>query len=156
LPLREYGVLPTSLIFALVDPEDSSATPQGQTLTNNTNLVTAAGTTTATTNNGTVLNAGSNQALSVNPMKTQWPDIQMGMRFEQPWGHIQLESVVHQAALKDGAFVNRDYIGYGGGFSGDVKPGWFNWSKDDIGFSFFAGDGIGRYAGGGGAGNYFP
>jgi hypothetical protein len=64
---------------------------------------------------------------------------------------------VHEAALKDGAFVNRDYIGYGGGFSGDVKPGWFGWEKDDIGFSAFAGDGIGRYAiASGGTGNNFP
>jgi len=154
-PLRDYGV-GGNLIFALVDPEDSAATPQGQTLTNNTNLVTAAGTTAAINNNGTVLNGGSNQALSVNPLKTSWPDVQLGLRFEQQWGHLQFSSVVHDAALKDGAFLDRDYIGYGGGFSGDVKPAWFGWVKDDIGFSFFAGDGIGRYAGGGGSGNYFP
>jgi len=157
VPMPAYGALPpSSFIFALVDPEDSTVTPNGGTLTNNTNLVTAAGTTAATNNNGVVLNAGSNQPLSVNPTKTSWPDIQMGWRFEQQWGHLQFESVVHQAALVDGAFLNREYIGYGGGFSGDVKPQWFGWLKDDIGFSAFAGDGIGRYAGGGGSGNYYP
>jgi hypothetical protein len=151
-----FGLPPATLIFGLVDPEDSTVTPNGGTLTNNTNLVTAVGTTTAINNNGVVLNAGSNQPLSVNPTKTQWPDIQIGLRTEQQWGHLQLSSVVHQAALKDGAFVNRDYIGYGGGFSGDVKPRWFGWEKDDFGFNAFAGNGLGRYAGGGGAGNYFP
>jgi Porin subfamily len=151
-----FGLPPATLIFGLVDPEDSTVTPNGGTLTNNTNLVTAVGTTTTINNNGVVLNAGSNQPLSVNPTKTQWPDIQFGVRTEQQWGHLQLSSVVHEAALKDGAFVDRTYIGYGGAFSGDVKPRWFNWQKDDFGFTAFAGDGLGRYAGGGGAGNYFP
>jgi hypothetical protein len=37
--------------------------------------------------------------------------------------------------------------GYGGQISGDVKPGWFGWAKDDITFHMVAGDGIGRYVG---------
>ena len=41
------------------------------------------------------------------------------------------------------------FLGYGGHFSGDVKPGWFGWAKDDFLFSFVAGDGIGNYSSGG-------
>ncbi len=29
-------------------------------------------------------------------------------------------------------FVDRTFVGYGGGISGDVKPGWFGWDKDDF------------------------
>jgi len=39
-------------------------------------------------------------------------------------------------------------MGYGVHFSGDVKPSWFGWSKDDITWQFNYGDGIGRYLGG--------
>ena len=37
------------------------------------------------------------------------------------------------------------FFGYGGGISGDVKPGWFGWAKDDITWQFTVGNGIGRY-----------
>jgi DcaP outer membrane protein len=49
----------------------------------------------------------------------------------------------------DGHFISRDYLGYGGHFSGDVKPGWFDWAKDDFLFSFVVGEGIGYYTSGG-------
>jgi len=155
-PLQPWGMPGASFGISLASPEDSAMTPQGQTLTSNTNLVTAAGTTSATSNAGTVLNAGSNQALSINPLKTEMPDVAGNLKFVQPWGHLQFSGVVHQADLIDGSFLNRQYIGFGGGFSGDVKPGWFGWAKDDFGFNAFAGQGLGRYAGGGGSGNYFP
>jgi len=156
-PLQPYGLPGATLGISIADPEDSAMTPQGQTLTSNTNLVSAVGTTTATNNNGVVnLNGGSNQAIGTNPLKTKYPDLAWGLKFVQPWGHVQFSGVVHEADLNDGIFINRDYIGYGGGFSGDVKPGWFGWAKDDIGFNAFAGVGLGRYAGGGGSGNYFP
>ena len=47
--------------------------------------------------------------------------------------------------FNDGHFISREYLGYGGHFSGDVKPGWFGWAKDDFLFSFVAGEGIGNY-----------
>ena len=155
---------PATFQFALVDPEDSAATPQGQTLTNNTNLanVSLTGVTFTTpqsmTNAGllSTLNGGSNQLISTNPLKTEWPDPVAGLNWQQPWGHLKLETMMHEAALVDGLHLNKQYIGYGGGVSGDVKPGWFGWAKDDIGFTAFAGNGLGRYAGGGGAGTYFP
>jgi hypothetical protein len=51
--------------------------------------------------------------------------------------------------FNDGHFISRDYLGYGGHFSGDLKPGWFGWEKDDFLFSFIAGQGLGPYASGG-------
>ena len=36
-------------------------------------------------------------------------------------------------------------FGYGGGVSGDIKPQWFGWGKDDIQWQFTVGNGIGRY-----------
>ena len=157
---------PASFQFALYDPEDSAMTPQGQTLTNNTNLQNASlagvafgpGLSQANTSAGLLatLNGGSNQLIGTNPLKTSYPDPVAGLNWNQPWGHLKLEAMVHQAALVDGLHVNRQYLGYGGGVSGDVKPGWLGWQKDDITFTAFAGNGLGRYAGGGGAGNYFP
>jgi hypothetical protein len=155
---------PASLGLALVDPEDSAVTPQGETLTNNTNLqnVSLTGVTFTTPQSATnagllaTLNGGSNQLISINPLKTSWPDPVAGLNWVQPWGHLKLTAIVHQAALVDGLHLNKQYLGYGGGVSGDVKPGWLGWVKDDIGFTAFMGNGLGRYAGGGGGGNYFP
>jgi hypothetical protein len=47
--------------------------------------------------------------------------------------------------VNDGRFINQSFFGYGGGVSGDVKPGWFAWDKDDFQWQFTAGNGIGRY-----------
>jgi hypothetical protein len=58
--------------------------------------------------------------------------------------------------VNDGKFISRNYLGYGGHFSGDVKP--FStapfglpgtWEKDDLLFSVVAGEGIGNYISGG-------
>ena len=51
--------------------------------------------------------------------------------------------------FNDGHYISRNYLGYGGHFSGDVKPGWFGYSKDDFLFSFVAGEGLGYYTSGG-------
>jgi hypothetical protein len=45
----------------------------------------------------------------------------------------------------DGRFVNKKFFGYGGGLSGDVKPGCFGWAKDDLQWQFTVGNGICRY-----------
>jgi hypothetical protein len=47
--------------------------------------------------------------------------------------------------FNDGKYFDKQYIGYGGHFGVDVKPGWFGWVKDDIIAHFVAGDGIGSY-----------
>jgi hypothetical protein len=141
-------------------------TPQGETMTNNTSLQNVslagvafgAGLSQANTSAGLLgtLNPGSNQLIGTNPLKTEWPDPVAGLTWKQPWGHLKLTTMVHEADLVDGLHLNKKYIGYGGGVSGDVKPHWFGWDKDDLGFTAFGGDGLGRYAGGGGAGGYFP
>jgi hypothetical protein len=162
------GAGPASLFVSLVSPEDSAITPNSgfgttTTLTNNSNAAfigagsIAAATLLASETAGTIGGSGSNQPLSVNPLKTEMPDLNAKLNFEQPWGHLALRAVVHDAPIVDGAFISQHYIGYGGAVSGDVKPNWFGFSaKDDLGFTAFEGDGLGRYAGGGGAGNYFP
>src|SRR5262249_59887566 len=51
--------------------------------------------------------------------------------------------------VNDGKYISQKFLGYGGHFSGDVKPGWFGWAKDDFLFSFVAGQAIGNYSSGG-------
>src|SRR4029077_18542794 len=150
---------PTTFQFALVDPEDSAVTPQGQTLTNNTNIqnvslagvVFGPGLSQANTSAGLLgtLNGGSNQLIGTNPLKTEWPDPVAALNWQQPWGHLNLKAMVHEAALVDGNHITQQSIGYGGGVSGDVKPAWLGWVKDDLTFTAFTGNGMGRYAGGG-------
>jgi hypothetical protein len=80
-----------------------------------------------------------------NPAKTQWPDVALVLNWEQPWGHFQLHGVVKDMEINDGLFLRQNYVGYGGGFSGDVKPAWLGWSKDRIGFQAYAGEGLGHW-----------
>jgi len=86
---------------------------------------------------------------AVNPTKTPAPDLTAAWYIPQPWGHFDM-SLVYRPALqfKDGRFVDQTMQGYGGHISGDVKPGWFGWDKDDITFQLVGGEGIGRYIGG--------
>jgi hypothetical protein len=77
------------------------------------------------------------------------PNLTAASYWAQPWGHIDAAAVLVPMRFNDGAFIDRTYVGYGGHFSGDVKPGWFGWAKDDFLFSFIAGSGIGAYTSGG-------
>jgi hypothetical protein len=77
------------------------------------------------------------------------PNLTAASYWAQPWGHVDFAGVLVPLRYNDGAFIDRTYIGYGGHFSGDVKPGWFGWAKDDFLFSFIAGEGIGVYSSGG-------
>ncbi len=65
--------------------------------------------------------------------------------WSQPWGHVDFRLVGRLLDINDGRFISRQYFGYGGGISGDVKPGWFGWAKDDFQYQFTVGDGLGRY-----------
>jgi hypothetical protein len=47
--------------------------------------------------------------------------------------------------VTDGRFFDHQYIGYGGHFGIDIKPGWFGWVKDDIAFHVVGGQGLGLY-----------
>jgi len=86
---------------------------------------------------------------AVNPTKAPAPDLTAAWYIPQPWGHLDFSLLYRpNLQLKDGRFVDQTVQGYGGHISGDVKPGWFGWAKDDITFHMVAGDGVGRYIGG--------
>jgi hypothetical protein len=117
-----------------------------------TGVYTPAGSIDTTISGGTVgsspiaSNAAQVTGLDVNPTKSTFPDLNMVLRWQQPWGHLQIGSVIQDLELEDGAFVSKQYIGYGGGIGANVRPGWFGWSKDNFGAEFFAGNGLDRYA----------
>jgi len=81
--------------------------------------------------------------------RTIAPILTAASYWAQPWGHMDFAAMINPLNYNDGRFIDRTFLGYGGHVSGDVKPGWFGWSKDDILFSFVAGDGIGNFASGG-------
>jgi Porin subfamily len=98
-----------------------------------------------TNGSGAETNCAAND-YPINPNKTTLPDLNVVFRNEQPWGHVQLGFVAQRLTLNDGAYLNQNFLGYGGGVSGSVKPDWFGWSKDNFGFDFYAGPGLGHYA----------
>ena len=77
------------------------------------------------------------------------PNLTIASYWAQPWGHVDFAGVLVPQNFNDGHFIDRTYLGYGGHFSGDVKPGWFGYAKDDFLFSFIVGEGIGVYQAGG-------
>jgi hypothetical protein len=69
----------------------------------------------------------------------------LAVRFNQPWGHLRLATVVKDAVLADGRGIDKAWVGYGGSISGDVKP-FPVWSpRDDLIFRAVAGEGVGGY-----------
>jgi hypothetical protein len=92
---------------------------------------------------------GVGTAVQGNIAKAIAPNITGASYWAQPWGHVDFAGVIVPMQFNDGHFISREYVGYGGHFAGDVKPGWFGWEKDDFLFSFIAGNGIGVYSSGG-------
>ena len=81
-----------------------------------------------------------------SPLQTTMPDWVATARINQPWGHLQVGGVVRSERLNDGQGLNQAFVGYGGTISGDVHPFSGNpgpLGKDDLGFGFTAGNGIG-------------
>jgi hypothetical protein len=94
---------------------------------------------------GTACSATS-AVLAGNPTKTSVPDLTAAWYIPQPWGHFDVAFVVRpDLEVNDGRFVNKQFVGYGGHVSFDVKPGWLGWAKDDIIFHAVGGDAIGSY-----------
>jgi hypothetical protein len=90
------------------------------------------------------------QGMMINdPNQAFAPTLTAASYWAQPWGHVDFAAVLKPLRLNDGRYFDNTYIGYGGHVSGDVKPGWFGWAKDDFLFSFVAGEGIGNYISGG-------
>jgi hypothetical protein len=79
--------------------------------------------------------------------KAPSPDLTMAWYIPQPWGHMDFSAVIRPTMqLEDGTgAIDKNYVGWGMHFGGDVKPDWFGWQKDFITWHFVYGDGIGPY-----------
>ena len=145
MPLAPWG-FPGALSVSAESPETDGWTPAGGVMASDATSQNPALTTC------TVAGAGAATcALGAvfNPFKRPVPDFTAAWYIPQPWGHMDFSLVARpDLQIKDGAFVDRSFTGYGVHFGGDVKPGWFGWSKDHITWQFEWGDGIGRYLGG--------
>jgi hypothetical protein len=96
--------------------------------------------------NGVLISPTTACTLSGNPTKASAPDITFASYWAEPWGHVDFRGVVRPTlTINDGHLINKTFVGGGGGISGDVKPGWFAWEKDDFLWQFTAGNGLGRY-----------
>jgi hypothetical protein len=96
--------------------------------------------------NGSAITGTTACTLSSNITKSSAPDITFSSYWSQPWGHVDARAVVRPTlTINDGRYVDQKYVGYGGGLSGDVKPNWFGYAKDDFQWQFNVGNGIGRY-----------
>jgi len=92
--------------------------------------------------------AGSGTAAS-DPARATAPALTIASYWSEPWGHVDFGGVMKPMDVNDGRFISQKFVGYGGHFSGDVHPRWFDWAKDDFLFSAIAGEGIGNYQSGG-------
>ncbi len=138
-------------------PQTDVITPAGKTASDGSAQIPAPGTgggsvfaTNGTGGNPCVANGvqivGTTACtLSGNPTVAKAPDITFASYWSQPWGHVDFRLVGRDLTINDGKYVDRSYFGYGGGVSGDVKPEWFGWGKDDFQWQFTIGNGIGRY-----------
>ncbi|MBV9374434.1 MAG: porin [Alphaproteobacteria bacterium] len=103
--------------------------------------------------NGILISPSVACTLAGNPTKASAPDITFASYWSQPWGHVDFRGVVRPTlTVNDGHLIDKTFVGYGGGISGDVKP-WAappfgmpgTWEKDDFQFQFTAGSALGRY-----------
>jgi hypothetical protein len=135
--LRYTGELPwpgVTFAIAAEDPETDVWTPAGQIFSDTSPAAAVAGS-----------GVGTPTTLAVNPAKASLPDFPAYLQITRPWGHVRFQGVVRDLKIEDGHFISRDFIGYGGGFAGDVKPFPSRFPKDDLVFQAGAGDGLGRY-----------
>jgi Porin subfamily len=130
-----YG---TSFQVAAVEPMSGGFTPIGALYDNAASTGTSGGIS--------LTPAGSPGGFAIDPFKSTMPDANFVLRNNQPWGHVTAGFILARETLDDGAFLNQNFLGYGGGLSGNVKPNWFGWAKDNFGWNFYAGEGLGHYA----------
>lgn len=143
----EPGPWGSAWSVSLETPETDLMTPARlvQTDTNiGQNPVTSA-TTTGCVANGVTISTTAGCALAGNITKSPAPDVTFASYWSQHWGHVDFRLVGRDREVNDGKHVDQHFFGYGGGISGDVKPGWFGWGNDDFQWQFTVGDGIGRY-----------
>ena len=144
-PLAPWG-WPGAFSASAEAPETDGVTAAGLFSSDST---TQSPTFTCTAVTGT-LGTGCTTLVGVtSPFKTPAPDLTAAWYIPQPWGHLDYAAVLRPTLqMKDGLFVNRTFVGWGVHFSGDVKPGWFGWTKDYITWNVSYGDGMGRYLAG--------
>jgi hypothetical protein len=82
----------------------------------------------------------------LNIAKSTSPDFTAAWYMPQPWGHVDFSAVLRPSIdMTDGKFFSHQFVGYGGHFGMDIKPGWFGWVKDDFTMHVEGGDMIGPY-----------
>ncbi len=128
----------TSFQVAAVEPMSGGFTPIG--------AIYDDAASTGTSGGISLTPAGNPGGYAIDPFKSTVPDLNLVLRNNQPWGHVTLGFIGARYTLDDGAFLNQNLFGYGGGLSGNVKPDWFGFEKDNFGFNFYAGPGLGHYA----------
>jgi Porin subfamily len=133
-------------------PTVAVATPGG-ILTNDANITGQGPLSAPLGNISTICNGvpctGAGTPVFGNLGQSFAPNLTAASYWAQPWGHVDFAGVLVPQRFNDGRYIDRTYVGYGGHFSGDVKPGWFGWAKDDFLFSVVVGEGIGVYQSGG-------
>ncbi|MBV8096631.1 MAG: porin [Acetobacteraceae bacterium] len=154
IPQVRYSLTgPWSSVWSISaeSPQTEVITPAGLVTTdfNTASLPSGPGpvtsaTTTGCVANGVTISTTTGCTLSGNPAKNTAPDVAFSSYWSQPWGHIDFRGILRNLDFQDGHLISKQYLGYGGGISGDVKPGWFGWEKDDITWQFTLGTGIGR------------
>jgi hypothetical protein len=138
-----YG---TNFSVSIEDPETDAVGPFGFFATDTNSQVTSACGTQGNFVNAGVVTTQSAACVNLNqinnPTYNPAPDFTAAASWYQPWGHINTRMVLRDLGFNDGKFISKQYLGYGGAISGDVK-GFYG--KDNITWGFAAGDGIGRY-----------
>jgi hypothetical protein len=134
---------------ALEAPQTEVLTPAGQ-IASDTNLAqfpvsnkTPMG--VACEANGVSIPGTTACSLANNPTMSKAPDLTFSSYWAQPWGHVDFRFVLRDLTVNDGQFVNHSLLGYGGGVSGNLLPGWFGWERDNFTWQINVGNGMGRY-----------
>ena len=133
---------------ALETPETDVLTPAGRVTTDQSPAFPVKNSTpnnVACEANAVSIPGTTACALQNDPAMSKAPNVTFSSYWAQPWGHVDFRLVLRDLTWNDGRYVNRSLLGYGGGVSGDVLPGWFGWGKDDITWEINAGNGMGRY-----------
>jgi len=139
----------TSLSFSAETPETQIATGNGLEFSDAGVVPTATTTCTvttigvATTCTTSLLTSG---VTPLNPAKASAPDFTAAWYWPQQWGHLDFSALLRPGLdMTDGKYFSKQFVGYGGHFGMDIKPGWFGWVKDDFILHFVGGEGIGTY-----------
>ena len=138
--LTPGGVESSDLAYA-ASVNAAQGSPVGPTVPTICNGVACTGTSGSTSITSTTVQS--------NPAVAKIPTLTAASYWSQPWGHVDFSGVARFYNFEDGRYISQQFMGYGGHISGDVKPGWWGYNKDDFLFSFIAGEAIGNYASGG-------